>query len=129
MSEDINFGAITEALNDKADRDLNNTPFLEADYVVESYSDDSGNWYRVYKSGWLEQGGTFTTTSTTTATSYKVNLLKPMSNSFYYVSVRPVGHNGYFGDDWTVVGERTITTFNTSTPNGGCVWYVCGLGA
>lgn len=26
------------------------------DYVVESYNDGT-NWYRVYKSGWLEQGG------------------------------------------------------------------------
>ena len=28
-----------------------------ADYVIESWNDDDGNWYRKYRSGWVEQGG------------------------------------------------------------------------
>ena len=59
MSEDIDIGQIGEALNHKADLDLNNTnPF--ADYVVEWQApavDNNYTWYRLYKSGWLEQGG------------------------------------------------------------------------
>lgn len=73
---DINVGAISEALNNKADRDLNNTDVQSRldnkantnlnnipsayDYVVESQLPTSSNgytWYRKYKSGWVEQGG------------------------------------------------------------------------
>lgn len=39
----------------KADRDLNNTP-ANIDYVVKTGSSAAG-WYRLYKSGWIEQGG------------------------------------------------------------------------
>ena len=45
-----------QGLSGKADTNLGNVA-SNLDYVVESYSDDSGNWYRVYKSGWVEQGG------------------------------------------------------------------------
>lgn len=73
---DINFGAITEALNDKADRDLNNTNPV-ADYVVENYNDGT-NWYRVYKSGWVEQGGTGTVQT-------NISLLKEFANTNYSI--------------------------------------------
>ena len=52
---DINVGAISEALNNKADRDFNNIP-SNYDYVVESHTNEF-SWYRKYKSGWVEQGG------------------------------------------------------------------------
>lgn len=48
-------GAMLEALNDKADRDLNNT-VNTVDYVVER-GGNSSKWYKRWKSGWLEQGG------------------------------------------------------------------------
>jgi hypothetical protein len=69
---DINIGAISEALNNKADRDLNNTDVQSRldnkantdlsnipsayDYVVQTYKSGT-TWYRKYKSGWIEQGG------------------------------------------------------------------------
>lgn len=59
---DINVGAISEALNNKADRNLLNTTD-NVDIVVESQLPTSANgytWYRKYKSGWCEQGGTKT---------------------------------------------------------------------
>ena len=60
MSE-INVGAISEALNDKADRDLQNVDTVGgADAVVEYQlptADNGYKWYRKYKSGWVEQGG------------------------------------------------------------------------
>lgn len=48
---EVDVGTVTEQLNGKQDVLGNNV-----DYVVESYNDGT-NWYRVYKSGWLEQGG------------------------------------------------------------------------
>lgn len=82
MAEDINVGAISEALNNKADRDFNNTQLQSKldtkantdlsnissnyDYVVKYQKPTSGNgytWYRKYKSGWVEQGGILPNTS------------------------------------------------------------------
>lgn len=61
MSEDINIGAISEALNDKSDRDLRNVDNTAgADAVVEYQlptAENNYTWYRKYKSGWVEQGG------------------------------------------------------------------------
>lgn len=58
---DINIGAITEALNDKSDRDLRNVDNTAgADAVIEYQVPTAENgytWYRKYKSGWVEQGG------------------------------------------------------------------------
>lgn len=55
---DINYGNILEALNDKADRDLQNvTPPPPTDYIVESYTDGNGSGYIKYKSGSIEQWG------------------------------------------------------------------------
>lgn len=49
-------GEFTQALVSKADADLQNIP-SSYDFVIESGTDENGNWYRKYKSGWLEQGG------------------------------------------------------------------------
>ena len=59
--EDINIGAITEALNDKSDRDLRNIDNIAgADAVIdyqEPTADNGYTWYRKYNDGWVEQGG------------------------------------------------------------------------
>ncbi len=79
--------AVQTALDAKAAVDLSNgTKATQSninnimpdamDYVVDSYSDDAGNWYRVYKSGWLEQGGQLTNNSIGWHT---VTFLKPFS--------------------------------------------------
>lgn len=69
MSE-INVGQLSEALNDKADRDLMNVDTTAgADSIVEYQTPTAENnytWYRKYKSGWVEQGG-ITTAQTISA--------------------------------------------------------------
>ena len=61
---DIDIGAISEALNDKTDRDMRNVDNTAgADAVIEYQAPTAGNnytWYRKYKSGWVEQGGILT---------------------------------------------------------------------
>ena len=59
--------------------------FRAADYsshpqITETYSNGS-SWYRVYSDGWCEQGGTYTTTTTTS----NVYLLRPYKNNYYTV--------------------------------------------
>lgn len=59
---DIDFGRISESLNEKSDRDLRNVDNTAgADAVIDYQEPTSANnytWYRKYKSGWVEQGGT-----------------------------------------------------------------------
>lgn len=69
------------ALSGKADTNLGNVA-SNIDYVVESYSDASGNWYRKYKSGWLEQGGIYKGTFNMTSVH---NLLVPFANTTYSI--------------------------------------------
>lgn len=69
---DIDFGRMSEALNEKLDRDLGNpnsepnvAPFIAAllnqgvDLVIQTQLPTAANnytWYRKYASGWVEQG-------------------------------------------------------------------------
>ncbi len=53
----------------------------EADYVIESYNDDT-NWYRVYKSGWVEQGGLLGDVNSSGKT---INFLKPFIDTNYII--------------------------------------------
>ena len=80
------------------------------DYVVDSYTDASGNWYRVYKSGWLEQGGY--------SSGSPITFLKPFVDSNYTLtcSARFATNAGYTagiikngGTSFTYVTE---TNFN-----------------
>lgn len=53
-------GEVLEFLNQKADLDMQNIVVPENyDYVIESKlpTEEDPTWYRLYKSGWIEQGG------------------------------------------------------------------------
>ena len=85
MSEDINIGAITEALNNKVDLPTPSTPQDAVDYVVEKQDPTSANgytWYRKYKSGWVEQGGI-----TTSDVNIPVVFPIEMRDNKYFVSL------------------------------------------
>ena len=96
---DINVGAITEALNNKVDLPTPSTPQDAVDYVVEKQDPTSANgymWYRKYKSGWVEQGGTVTTAS---GAATPVTLPIPMTPNQFFItnsSRQPI-------DDWSAV--------------------------
>ena len=59
-------GLNSELFNGKADRDLGNLT-INIDYVVDAQlptADNNYQWYRKYKSGWVEQGGVTSVEST-----------------------------------------------------------------
>lgn len=74
-----------------------------ADELVESYNDGS-YWYRLYKSGWIEQGGTFKATITGATT---VTLPKLMKNNTYYV------HANYKNSSSNMYGQCYTLTNNS----------------
>lgn len=86
-----------QRLNDKADTNLANVA-SNIDYVIERGTDENGNYYCLYKSGWLEQGGTSTTGAI-------VTYPKPY-NSAPLITVGCVG------------GNDTVLTINSPTAKG-----------
>ena len=74
-----------------------------ADEVIETYQDGS-YWYRLYKSGWIEQGGTFLASSTASIT---VTLPKMMRNNTYYV------HANYKNSSTNMYGQCFTLTTNS----------------
>ena len=105
----------------KADTNLGNIP-SNYDYVVESYKDDQGNWYRKYKSGWLEQGGIVTSAG-------EVTLLKPFANTAYSVQATCL-YTNY--TTWGLgVNKTSVSSFhlNMNTGTQGAMWEAKGQGA
>ena len=86
---DINIGALSEAINDKMDRDLNNrSDDSGLRKLVESYI-NGASWYKIFDEiqsdgtvkKWCEQGGSFTNSGDTTQT---ISFLKPFVDTSYY---------------------------------------------
>lgn len=123
-------------LNYKADSNLSNIP-ANYDYVVESKipTADDPTWYRVYKSGWVEQGGI---NKTLTGGQYAVqttNIPIEMIDTNYTVLVT----SSYSGSGDTTVTTKidnsllTTTSIsyrkNWSSTSGVIYWQVSGQGA
>ena len=106
---DIDIGQISEALNDKADRDLNNTQPL-ADYVIESKypTAQDPTWYRLYKSGWLEQGGVFSTSISNSTTSFSLVKNFVDGNWFFYGHPQYSANSNVYMSDFRVY-DKTIS--------------------
>ena len=120
----------TGALAGKANADLSNCP-PNYDYVVEHYNDEAGNWYRKYKSGWLEQGGTYTTDSDKVGT---ITYLKPFSavpSLLVNVSKLTEGAtwSGNANWDYLVPYYQTATSFTIKISIWGGRWEAKGQGA
>lgn len=120
--QDANVIAAGEVLNDVA-------TLKGYDYVVESY-DDGANWYRIYKSGWIEQGGAVSKV----ATSNTVTYLKPFKNYPYVSLTRYSTYSGaistasYWINGFTARSSTTFT-FGADPGNSSFIlWYACGQG-
>lgn len=108
---------------------------LKYDYVVDFQAPTAQNnytWYRKYKSGWVEQGGTDTSSSE----DLSVTLPVTMANNNYQVQLT-LGNTTkatFANQYWSTFGWRTKTTTGfTCTVNvanaGTKDWFVCGMAA
>lgn len=104
-----------------------------ADYVVDSYDDGNGNWYRVWKSKRIEQGGRIIHDGTA---SWKVHtFLKPFAQNNYTITIANTQlFSGGAGSGATVVNlyESSATQFTwywNASSQYGISWYACGYGA
>lgn len=103
-------------------------------YLTDSYYNaTTGDWYRVYSDGWVEQGGNVTIDGRGSAT---VTLLKPFSDSNYTLAcaiAQPDGGEYTYRVTMPVGNTLTTTTFNCSNSGSGygmvVRWMACGMGA
>lgn len=119
---EINIGQLSEAINDKMDRDAHNVESPSA-VVVESYVNGT-SWYRVWSDGWCEQGNSKETSSASWKT---VTLLKPYTNTNYSVTATCNGNvNGT--STWTTVVDGqayTTTQIQVKGTNADASWLIC----
>ena len=139
MTDNIDVGQLSEAINDKMDRDANNAEdALRADYVIDYQAPTAENnytWYRLYKSGWVEQGGVFTKTSNPTS----VSLIKTMADTNYSITLTPTFDADSLYEKTIYCGDKTISSFDTKagsySSNGAntvrnvCSWEAKGMSA
>lgn len=126
--------------NDYAHTNLDNVS-AGIDYVIASQLPTSSNnytFYRLYKSGWVEQGGMLDAGSDKTANSdYTVTLPVEMSNTDYYSSVCMGGNSsgGGYGAYTSINTKNKSTTsfnfyvFKTENSYRYVYWEVKGMSA
>lgn len=119
----------------KANQDLSNVPD-NYDYVVESQlptADNSYMWYRKYKSGWVEQGGSITLPAIGTSFyTTNITLLIEMASSRYNVCDNGgqiySGANGA-SQQIAPVSSTTIQIAKYNMAQSLVTWQVCGMAA
>lgn len=120
----VDINKVYEDLNIKANTSLSNVD-SNIDYVVESYK-SGANWYRKYKSGWLEQGGLIGSSIADGAT---INLLKPFADTNYNFSMGVQEKGSTYGRRYTPATTTTFKAYwiNTAAPI--TYWEAKGQGA
>ena len=107
---------------------------MAKDYIID-YGGNNNKWYRLWKSGWIEQGGVFSNEDIG-APNLNYSMLKSFSNNNYTLiltgshtdnssSVLTVQYgNKYYG--CILSGSKTVNSFKyRSGPGAG--WYACGF--
>lgn len=129
---DINVGQLSEAINDKMDRDGMNA-VSGVDFVIETQLPTSSNnyiWYRLYKSGWVEQGGIHQISD-----GQEVSLPVTMDSTNYFINLTVLFPNN--GDNTVTVAVNTASTTASSfvyvrhwsSTSGSISWEVKGMAA
>lgn len=119
---------------------LTTADLANIDYVVESRVYAEGFWYRKYKSGWVEQGGQYRTTTIQRQTWGVITFIKPFTDTNY--TVQAVAHSPYRDTTLLVymsmasIGNKTTTKVDVGAysitdvdKNNGFDWIACGQGA
>lgn len=92
-------------------------------YVKETgKSSDGTSWYRVWSDGWIEQGGTYTSSNNN---KYPVTLSKKMTTTNYHSTVTG-GFNMASNQCFGYCYAKTTSGFNAVVVEPMGTWYVCG---
>lgn len=92
-------------------------------YVKETGKDSDGtSWYRVWSDGWIEQGGTYTSSDNN---SYPIVLRKEMTTTNYHSTVTG-GYNVASNYSFGYCYDKTTSGFKAVVVEPRGTWYVCG---
>ena len=111
MTDNIDVGQLSEAINDKMDRDANNAEdALRADYVIDYQAPTSENnytWYRLYRSGWVEQGGSSMLASGVAPVTFPIEFSD--TNYTAFAISAQTGTGFYQSNNANVINKTTTT--------------------
>lgn len=128
---EVDLGGIVTELNGKADKDLSNISENIA-YIVDSYHDDEGNWYRKWSDGWVEQGGLIKKGGTYTG-QIQITFLCPLSKiiTLNRTNVSAYSSTVITNNFWYSFESISNTgfTFSIDKRYADSYWYVAGIGA
>lgn len=108
----LDIGVFSDAINQKLDRDLNNLDIANTDIIIGHQDPTEANgytWYRLYKSGWVEQGGYVVSNGNT---DQHIVLLMEMNNDTYYVSTKSKSSVTTRPNDTNAANRNTAFFFN-----------------
>lgn len=92
-------------------------------YVKETgKSSDGTSWYRAWSDGWIEQGGTYTSSDNN---HYPITLSKKMTTTNYHSAVTG-GYNKESNYCFGYCYDKTTTGFKAVVIEPRGTWYVCG---
>lgn len=92
-------------------------------YVKETgKSSDGTSWYRVWSDGWIEQGGTYTSSDNS---RYPVEFSKKMTTTNYHSTVTS-GYNTTSNNGFGYCYDKTTSGFKAVVIEPRGTWYVCG---
>lgn len=92
-------------------------------YVKETgKSSDGTSWYRVWSDGWIEQGGTYTSSDNS---KYPITLSKKMTTTNYHSTVTG-GYNESTNNGFGYCYDKTTSGFKAVVIEPSGTWYVCG---
>lgn len=92
-------------------------------YVKETgKSSDGTSWYRVWSDGWIEQGGTYTSSDNN---EYPITLSKKMTTTNYHSTVTG-GYNTTSNHGFGYCYDKTTSGFKAVVIEPRGTWYVCG---
>jgi len=125
MSNQIDVNQLSNALQQKVDLPSGKSQ-ADIDYVIEWQTPTAENnytWYRLYKSGWIEQGGPYTASGTLTYIKEMIDTNYTLE-FFPHMNIDSMIYWSDFGFNKTTTG----CTMRNTSPNGGD-WKVEGMAA
>lgn len=111
-------------LENKSLKDLIPLDGQDVDYVIETYNDGE-NWYRLYKSGWIEQGGSYP--SSNVSSSIVLTLPTPFTTTNYIVMITGDGNVNAYAPLYNTKTTTSFSIFGHGGGGGAGNWYACGI--
>lgn len=115
---DIDVNYLSEAINDKMDRDAHNVQSPSAVVIAKQdpTAENGYTWYRLYSDGWVEQGGQTSGTGETVNVTLPIEMADANFGGFvsYLVAINSSEWTSYVNG----FSNRTTTTIRYNSKSG-----------